>query len=214
MARPAAASTFAAWKSPTSGSGTSYGRPKTESVSRCPSTVGDRGTDTKVVAADAVGNYPQAVAAWRRGAPASAAGSSAQITAAPAGIDQLGEQPQLRREVGLHGAVIVQVIAGQVGERGGRDAHPIEAVLVAGRGSTPRWPGAATPCPARSASVRCRLTGSGVVRLPALPQRRRGNAERAERRGGHGRALSRSGARNQTTEVLPLVPVTAATVFG
>jgi hypothetical protein len=43
---------------------------------------------------------------------------------------QLREQPQLRRPVAVHRAVIVQVVAGQVGERRDREAQAVQPALV------------------------------------------------------------------------------------
>ena len=41
-----------------------------------------------------------------------------------------GEQPRLGGRVGLHGAVVVEMVAREVGERGGVEAHAIDARLV------------------------------------------------------------------------------------
>ena len=42
------------------------------------------------------------------------------------------EQARLRGAVGAHGLVIVQVIAAQIGERGGMKAHAGDAILIEG----------------------------------------------------------------------------------
>ena len=39
-------------------------------------------------------------------------------------------EPELGRQIGLHGSVVVQVIAGQVGEDTGRERQPVEPALV------------------------------------------------------------------------------------
>ena len=49
---------------------------------------------------------------------------------AAVGLQQLGEQPQLGGQIGLHGAVVVEVIARQVGEGCGADPDPIQSILV------------------------------------------------------------------------------------
>ena len=47
-----------------------------------------------------------------------------------AGRDQVGEQPQLGGEIGLDGRMIIEMIARQIGEGAGGDAHAVEPVLV------------------------------------------------------------------------------------
>ena len=44
--------------------------------------------------------------------------------------DQLLEQPQLGGEIGFDGRMIIEMIARQIGEGAGRDAHAVEPVLV------------------------------------------------------------------------------------
>ena len=51
-------------------------------------------------------------------------------TAVPPARQQLGEQPALGREIGGHVAVIVEMVARQVGEGGGAEREPVEAELV------------------------------------------------------------------------------------
>ena len=48
----------------------------------------------------------------------------------PARRQQLGEQAQLGGEIGLHGRVIVEVVAAEIGEGGGLQPHAVEPVLV------------------------------------------------------------------------------------
>ena len=43
---------------------------------------------------------------------------------------QFLEQPRLGREIVVHGSVIVEMLVGQVGKAGGREAKAIEAVLI------------------------------------------------------------------------------------
>ncbi len=47
-----------------------------------------------------------------------------------AGRDQIAEQPQLGGEVMRHIRMIIHVVARQVGEAAGRDAHAVEPILV------------------------------------------------------------------------------------
>ena len=44
--------------------------------------------------------------------------------------DQVGEQPQLGGEIGFDGRVIIEMVARQIGEGAGGDAHAVEPVLV------------------------------------------------------------------------------------
>ena len=43
---------------------------------------------------------------------------------------QIGEQAQLGGEIGLHGRMIIEMVARQIGEGAGGDAHAVEPVLV------------------------------------------------------------------------------------
>ncbi len=45
-------------------------------------------------------------------------------------LHEIGEQPQLGGEIGLERRVIVEMIAAEIGEAAGRDAHAVEPVLV------------------------------------------------------------------------------------
>ena len=108
--------------------------------------------------------------------------------------------------------VIIEMVAGQVGEGGGGEREPVEPVLVEpmarrfDRDVVDRR---------RSASIarsRWSVTGSGVVRLPGcstpgptMPIVPRLAARRRQR--------SQIWRVNTVTEVLPLVPVTATIVF-
>ena len=46
------------------------------------------------------------------------------------GRQQLGEEAQLGGEIGLHGRVIVEMVAAEIGEGGSLQAHAVEPVLV------------------------------------------------------------------------------------
>ena len=46
------------------------------------------------------------------------------------GLDQIGEQPQLRSEIGVERRMIIEMIAAEIGERAGRHPQPIETILV------------------------------------------------------------------------------------
>ena len=47
-----------------------------------------------------------------------------------AGRDQIAEQPQLGVEIGLDARMIIEMIARQIGEGAGGDAHAVEPMLV------------------------------------------------------------------------------------
>ena len=108
--------------------------------------------------------------------------------------------------------MIIDMIAREVGEAAGRDTHAVEPVLVEAvrRASSARC---VTPSPASASSVRCSSTGSGVVSepycspfgdtTPTVPMLAAGRPSAAQ--------ICRVKA---ATEVLPLVPVTAAIVAG
>jgi hypothetical protein len=46
------------------------------------------------------------------------------------GRQQLGKEPQLGRQIGLHARVVVEVVAAEIAEGGGPQAHAVEPVLV------------------------------------------------------------------------------------
>ena len=85
---------------------------------------------------------------------------------------QLDKQPILRRAVGLHVAVVVEMVARQIGEGGGGEFDTVEAEL--GKPVARRLDrGMATRFAARSLSMRCNATGSGVVSAPGRRPLRR-----------------------------------------
>ena len=88
---------------------------------------------------------------------------------------QFGEQPQLGRAVGRLGAVIIEMVARQVGEPGRGQPHAVQPVLVAARATTP---------PSRHAS------------MPARARRGQRSGERAPDRAWSGRGRARSRARS------------------
>ncbi len=53
-----------------------------------------------------------------------------EITAAPSGVDEIGEQPQFCVEIMRHVRMIIHVVAREIGETAGGDAHAVEPVLV------------------------------------------------------------------------------------
>ncbi len=127
--RPAATSTFEAWKAPASGSSTSNSR--------------SLGGDLQALALRhrRALDQPQPLpfVADRQNGPARGDGGRGEgregvavgVQHGGAGARQQGlEQPQLGRAVAAHGAVIVQVVLGEVGEAGGRQAHAVQAPLV------------------------------------------------------------------------------------
>ena len=133
---------------------------------------------------------------------------SALSTAVPPARQQLGEQPRLGGEIGLHVAVIVEMIAGQIGEGGGGERDAVEPVLVepvARRLERDMVDAGAR----RVGELACSATGSGVVSAPGRRPAGVDDAERAEaRRAAWPSALPRSARVKSATEVLPLVPVT------
>ena len=83
------------------------------------------------------------------------------------------EQPRLGGAVTFHGAVIVEVVAREIGERGGAKTHRADARLVDRvRGDLHRHaPGAVGP---ERASVRCTVIASPVVSPLAVRARATG----------------------------------------
>ena len=111
-----------------------------------------------------------------------------------AGRQQRLEQPQLGGAIGAHGAVVVEVVAGQVGEAGGGQPHAVQPALVepVRRGLHRRMLDAG---PRRAApAVRASATGSGVVRPGAGSKPGAIRPERAQAGGLAARPASRSGA--------------------
>ncbi len=45
-------------------------------------------------------------------------------------LDQLGEQPELGREIASQGRMIVEMVAAEIGEGAGRDTHAVESALI------------------------------------------------------------------------------------
>ena len=121
------------------------------------------------------------------------------------------EQPRLGRAVGRHVAVIVEMIAREIGERRGVEAHAGAALLIErvrgdfhGHGVERRARAAAPAADARSPH-RAWCAQRGAAR-----RRRRRRACRCRRRAG--RQSSSACASSQAQVVLPLVPVMPATV--
>ena len=103
------------------------------------------------------------------------------------------EQALLGRTVGLHAAVVVEMVAGQVGEHREAEPHAVDAPLferVRGdfHGDVGRAPSAR-----KRASSRCTLITSGVVRSPASTASGKARAERADRRRATTQAVERLG---------------------
>ena len=88
------------------------------------------------------------------------------LTTASVGPARL-EEPGLGREVRVHGAVVVEVVLGQVGEDGRGEADARRPGAGRGRGTTPPWPPPSHLTGAGSASGAWRSGASGVVRVPA-----------------------------------------------
>ena len=129
-----------------------------------------------------------------------------------AGGQQIGEQAQLGGAVGRLGAVIVQMVARQVGESRRGQSHAVQPELVQPvRGRLHRRvrdAGSGQP-----ASVCGKATGSGVVR----PGPARSPARSRPACPGWPPATPAAAQiwrRNSTVLVLPLVPVTATTIAG
>ena len=122
---------------------------------------------------------------------------SALSTAVRAGRQQLVEQPQLGREVGLHRAVIVEMVVRQVGEAAGGELHAVEPVLVEAVARRLDREIGRRPRAASSASVRCSVdrVGRGERRSARGPGPT--DAERAEARGLAAEPASRSGGRTR-----------------
>ena len=138
---------------------------------------------------------------------------SALATAgAPLG-QQLGEQAQLGGAIGASAAVVVQMVARQVGERRGGQPHAVQPELVQPvRGRLHRR---VRDAGARQAGeVSARLTGSGVVRPGPGSKPGRDHARACPRLAAGMPPAAQIWRRNSTVLVLPLVPVTATTVVG
>ena len=130
----------------------------------------------------------------RAALPASSASSVGAGDRGRAARQQLGEQAQLGRAIGLERAVIVEMVAGQIAEPGGGQPHARPAGTGPARATTPRSPPRCTPSRASAARVSASATGSGVVR-PAPPRRPGAiTPERAQARRRHARAPPRAGA--------------------
>ena len=126
---------------------------------------------------------------------------------------QLGEEAALGREIGRHVGVIIEMVARQVGERRRRQREPVEAELVepVARGLE-RDMVDALPLRGRCSS-RCSATGSGVVRLPAA-SKSGPTMPRVPRLAARQPSRAQICRVKAATEVLPLVPVTAAIDLG
>ena len=92
-------------------------------------------------------------------------GSSA-LTTAGLVIGRL-EQPRLGLEVPLHGPVVVEVVAAQIGEGGHIEDDAVDPVLGRARGRRPPWPRPGCRAARSSASWAWRSGASGVVRSPS-----------------------------------------------
>ena len=154
-ARAAATSTLSAWKRP--GSGSIDLAPHAAGVERQHLPI--RHGASRAISRSASPASPTVRrSSWRsramsRSASSVAASMSACATAgAPAG-SSAGEQPQLGGAIGLQRAVIVQVVAGQVGERRRRQPHAVQPELVQPvRGRLHRRASARRGAPGRPAS--------------------------------------------------------------
>ena len=145
--------------------------------------------------------------------PASRRPVSVLATAGRAGGQQLGEQPQLGGAVGVERAVVVEMVARQVGEPRRREPHPVEPELVEPvRGGLDRRVLHAGARPARPGSRRAPPGRAWSGRGRRRSRARSGRACRGWRR--RWPASAQSWRRNSTVLVLPLVPVTATTVAG
>ena len=153
-----------------------------------------------------------AAAAARKAPSRANSGLSALSTALPPGASRSVNSRVLGGAVGLHVAVIVEMVARQVGEGGGARRPARRAGIARARGSTPR---------SRHGRCRVRRVRQGAVQ--ARPGRA-WSARREAARGDHEPSVPRLAAgwpsacqisrMKCATEVLPLVPVTAAMVFG
>ena len=119
------------------------------------------------------------------------------------------EQTPLRRQIGFGGAVIIQMIARQIGERRGADLHAVESVLI-------------EPVARRfHGQMGHAFVGQRLQRAMQVDRIGRGQTagkirfrrDDAERPGARRHAAEVWRA-NVTVDVLPLVPVTAATNSG
>ena len=98
-------------------------------------------------------------------------------------IEKALEQNELRLEIGREGEVIVEMIAGDVGEARHRDAHAVEPVLVESmRGRFEREMSDAGIGEARERRVQFDGIGRGERAVPLL--RRRHEPDRSDARGG------------------------------
>ena len=105
------------------------------------------------------------------------------------------------------------MVAAEIGEAGGGEAHAVEPALVeAVARRLERRMCDAFAAPARS-SIACSATGSGVVRLPYARAVGGDDAERAEL-AAVWPACAKIWRAKAATEVLPLVPVTATSCSG
>ena len=127
--------------------------------------------------------------------------------------EQFLEQPQLGGEISLEARMIIEMIARDVGESRRRDLQSVEPILVeAMRGRFDR-------------QMRDAVAGELIERAVQRDRvrrrqravnfaARRNDADRADAGGADGRARVQIWRVNAATEVLPLVPVTAAMVRG
>ncbi len=141
-------------------------------------------------------------------------GSSVLTTAAPPSANKLAEQPQLGLAIGVHVLVIVEMVAAEIGKAHGLKAEAVEPALVE---------------PVAGGFQGDVVDAAGLEHRQARVQRQRiGRRERCP--GGQSCRRSRCRAcrrlppamplacqiwrTNETTEVLPLVPVTATVTSG
>ena len=120
------------------------------------------------------------------------------------------EQAGLGGLVALHGAVVVEVIAGQIGERGQCNAHAVHAALLDadGGGLHGHCLGAGVAHGGQQAMHRQHIgRGQAATQCLTVGQHR---PQRADGAAGLSLRLSAC-AIHWTEEVLPLVPVTATT---
>ena len=137
---------------------------------------------------------------------------SALSTATPPAGNSSVNSRSFAARIGLHVAVVVEMVAAEVGERRGR-RRCRRADTAPGRGSMPRSTRARCRPLASSDRSRCSATGSGVVSAPG--RRPADEIRPSVPRLAAGCPIAAQISRAKwATEVLPLVPVTAAIVRG
>ena len=171
-------------------------RPCASTVSRWPAGVGRRATSVRSRPRSPTAEQGQARQDAGGGEGVVGVGVGVQHRGAPA-RQQLLEQAQLGGAVGLHRAVVVEVVLGQVGE--GRPPSAPRRPAAAGppRARRPPARGGSRPAPPARPAGAAASPASGLVRPgPRELLVARHDAERAHAGAGDGRAASRSGGRS------------------